>query len=91
MANIIEIANSAYEARDKAQENLALLIQQADREKTEFEKEMQQVTSLMNKDKQMQELVRMKENEKNEIERNTLANNSRLVAETMGEDRARSA
>lgn len=40
MANIIEIANSAYEERDRAQEKLAMLIQQAEREKTEFDKEM---------------------------------------------------
>ena len=41
MANIIEIANSAYEERDRAQEKLFMLIKQAEREKTEFEKEMQ--------------------------------------------------
>ena len=32
MANIIEIANSAYEERDKAQEKLALLMKRAERE-----------------------------------------------------------
>lgn len=32
MANIIEIANTAYEERDKAQERLALLIKRAERE-----------------------------------------------------------
>lgn len=40
MANIIEIANSAYEERDRAQEKLEMLRQQAEREKTEFDKEM---------------------------------------------------
>lgn len=40
MANIIEIANSAYEERDRAQEKLATLIQSADWEKAEFDKEM---------------------------------------------------
>jgi hypothetical protein len=33
MANIIEIANSAYEERDKAQERIALLMKQAERER----------------------------------------------------------
>ena len=32
MANVIEIANSAYEERDKAQEKLALLMKRAERE-----------------------------------------------------------
>ncbi len=40
MANIIEIANSAYEEWDRAQEKLATLIQSADWEKAEFDKEM---------------------------------------------------
>lgn len=40
MANIIEIANSAYEERDRAQEKLVMLNQQSEREKAEFDKEM---------------------------------------------------
>ena len=73
MANIIEIANSAYEERDRAQEKLAMLIQQAEREKTEFEKEMQQVSNLVEKDKQMRDLMKLKETEKSELERMTLS------------------
>ncbi len=72
MANIIEIANSAYEERDRAQEKLAMLLQQADREKTEYEKEMQQVSNLIEKDKQMRDLLKLKETEKSELERMTL-------------------
>lgn len=72
MANIIEIANSAYEERDRAQEKLAMLIQQADREKTEYEKEMQQVSNLIEKDRQMRDLMKLKETEKSELERMTL-------------------
>lgn len=72
MANIIEIANSAYEERDRAQEKLAMLIQQAEREKSEFEKEMQQVSNLIEKDKQMRDLMKLKETEKSELERITL-------------------
>ena len=33
MASIIEIANSAYEERDKVQEKLAMLMKKAEREK----------------------------------------------------------
>ena len=72
MANIIEIANSAYEERDRAQEKLAMLIQQAEREKTEFEKEMQQVSNLLEKDKQMRDLMKLKETEKSDLERATM-------------------
>lgn len=72
MANIIEIANSAYEERDRAQEKFAMLVQQAEREKIEFEKEMQQVSNLIEKDKQMRDLMKLKETEKSELERITL-------------------
>ena len=72
MANIIEIANSAYEERDRAHEKLAMLIQQAEREKTEFEKEMQQVSNLLEKDKQMRDLMKLKETEKSALERATM-------------------
>lgn len=33
MASIIEVANSAYEERDKAQERLALMMKKAERER----------------------------------------------------------
>lgn len=33
MANIIEVANSAYEEKDKAQEKLALLMKKAERDR----------------------------------------------------------
>ena len=50
MANIIEIANSSYEERDRAQEKLVMINQQAEREKAEFDKEMGQVDNLVKKD-----------------------------------------
>ncbi len=49
-----------------------MLIQQAEREKAEFEKEMQQVSNLIEKDKQMRELMKFKEMEKSDLERMTL-------------------
>ena len=39
LANIIEQANAAYEARDAAQAQMTSLKQQADKEHQEFEKE----------------------------------------------------
>ena len=86
MANIIEIANSAYEERDRAQEKLAMLIQQAEREKSEFEKEMQQVSNLIEKDKQMRDLMRLKETEKSELERITLNKSEALLGSAIGFD-----
>lgn len=53
MANIIEIANSAYEERDRAQEQLATLIQQAEKEKNDYEKEMVQMDNLFEREKQI--------------------------------------
>jgi hypothetical protein len=49
-----------------------MLMNQAEREKTEFEKEMQQVSNLIEKDKQMRDLMKLKESEKSELERMTL-------------------
>lgn len=43
MAEIIEVANSAYEERDKTQEKLAALISQGDKESAEFANEMETV------------------------------------------------
>jgi len=73
MANIIEIANSAYEERDRAQEKLAMLRQQAERERQEFDREMNQVTNLIEKDRQMRDMIRGKETEKSELEKMTLS------------------
>lgn len=89
MANIIEIANSAYEERDRAQEKLFMLIKQAEREKTEFEKEMQQVTNLIEKDKQMRELMKLKETEKSELERITLNKSEGLLGNSSAFDEKR--
>lgn len=65
-----------------------MLIQQAEREKTEFEKEMQQVGNLVEKDKQMRELMKLKETEKSEMERMTL--NKSDAGQTLQEDKMRS-
>ena len=61
MANIIEQANAAYEARDAAQAQMASLKQQADKEHAEFEKEWKELGRLIENDKKMKEFMRQKE------------------------------
>merc|ERR1719313_1177260 len=60
MANIIEQANAAYEARDSAQAQMAALKQQADKEHGEFEKEWKELGRLIENDKRMKEFMRQK-------------------------------
>merc|ERR1712060_611329 len=60
MANIIEQANAAYEARDSAQAQMASLKQQADKEHSEFEKEWRELGRLIENDKRMKEFMRQK-------------------------------
>merc|ERR1719221_413866 len=57
MANIIEQANAAYEARDSAQAQMASLKQQADKEHAEFEKEWRELGRLIENDKRMKEFM----------------------------------
>merc|ERR1739848_81912 len=64
MANIIEQANAAYEARDSAQAQMAALKQQADKEHQEFEKEWKELGRLIENDKKMKEFMRQKERHK---------------------------
>jgi len=60
MANIIEQANAAYEARDSAQAQMASLKQQADKEHAEFEREWRELGKLIENDKKMKEFMRTK-------------------------------
>jgi hypothetical protein len=53
MAQIIEISNSAYEARDNAQAEMLALKAQADREQSNFENEWSQLGQLIEKDRKM--------------------------------------
>merc|ERR1712144_149944 len=60
MANIIEQANAAYEARDSAQAQMAALKQQADKEHAEFEKEWKELGKLIENNKKMKKNKRQK-------------------------------
>eukprot|EP00742_Colponemidia_sp_Colp-10_P000533 GILJ01000580.1.p1 GENE.GILJ01000580.1~~GILJ01000580.1.p1 ORF type:complete len:574 (-),score=156.25 GILJ01000580.1:1098-2819(-) len=67
MANIIEIANSAYEARDQAQNQLGALKQQADKEQAEFEREWRELNRLIEQDRKMKDFMKLKQ-EKERVE-----------------------
>ena len=49
MADIIEKANNAYEDRDKANNQISSLKQQAKKEAVDFEKEIKEIGHLMEK------------------------------------------
>lgn len=49
MADIIEKANNAYEDRDKANNQITSLKQQAKKEAGEFDKEIKEISHLMEK------------------------------------------
>jgi uncharacterized coiled-coil DUF342 family protein len=49
MADIIEKANNAYEDRDKANNQVTSLKQQAKKEASEFDKEIKEISHLMEK------------------------------------------
>jgi len=73
MANIIEQANAAYEARDSAQAQMAALKQQADKEHQEFEREWRELGKLIENDKKMKEFMRAKVRSRAEEDRTKAA------------------
>jgi chromosome segregation ATPase len=54
MANIIEISNIAYEARDQAQNEIAALRAQADKESASFEAEWRELGKILESDRKVQ-------------------------------------
>ena len=61
MQRIIDISNVAFEARDKAQQEMAVLKTQADKEQAEFEAQWKELGKLIENDRKMKELMRQKE------------------------------
>ena len=57
MARIIEISNKAYEARDAAQQEMAALKHQADKEQAEFEKEWKELGKMIEQDRKMKDFL----------------------------------
>merc|ERR1719217_363254 len=69
MAAIIDQANTAYEARDSAQTQMAQLKQQAEKEHQEFEKEWRDLENLIKRDALMKNHMRQKERHRVEEEK----------------------
>mmetsp|Transcript_25602 Transcript_25602/g.36081 ORF Transcript_25602/g.36081 Transcript_25602/m.36081 type:complete len:510 (+) Transcript_25602:33-1562(+) len=64
MAEIIEISNAAYEARDKAQAEMIALKAAADEEQGKFEHDWSELGKLIEKDRKMRDFMKQKEREK---------------------------
>jgi len=64
MAQIIEVSNASYEARDRAQSEMVQLKTQADREQTKFEVEWSQLGQLIEEDRKLKEFQKNKDREK---------------------------
>ena len=61
MQRIIDISNVAFEARDKAQQEMSVLKAQADKEQADFEGQWKELGKLIENDRKMKELMRQKE------------------------------
>ena len=61
MAGIIEVSNSAYEARDAALQELTILQNQAEKEQSAFESEWRELGRLIDEDKKMKEIMKIKD------------------------------
>ena len=69
MADIIEGANTAYEDRDRANEQIENLKQQAKRETGEFERDLKDLSQTMVKSQKALEFMQMAKNRQQEDER----------------------
>uniref|UniRef100_A0A7S0WV22 ODAD1 central coiled coil region domain-containing protein n=1 Tax=Pyramimonas obovata TaxID=1411642 RepID=A0A7S0WV22_9CHLO len=58
MVNVIEISNIAYEARDQAQNEIAALCAQSDKEQVQFEVEMRELDRLIEREVRITEEVK---------------------------------
>lgn len=64
MAEIIEISNAAYEARDAAQAEMLALKTQADREQSAFEEKWAQLGQLIERDRKLKDVAQLKESQR---------------------------
>eukprot|EP01006_Ploeotia_vitrea_P030063 TRINITY_DN62522_c0_g1_i1.p1 TRINITY_DN62522_c0_g1~~TRINITY_DN62522_c0_g1_i1.p1 ORF type:complete len:546 (-),score=352.04 TRINITY_DN62522_c0_g1_i1:483-2120(-) len=64
MAEIVEISNAAYEARDKAQAEMIALKAQADKEQRAFEEKWNRLGRLIERDRKMKDFLKVKERER---------------------------
>ena len=61
MARVIEVSNIAYDARDQAQNEMAALRAQADKEQAEFEREWRDLGEIIERDMKYKEAMRREE------------------------------
>ncbi len=61
MASIIEVANTAYEDRDKANDFIQDLKHQAKRESSDFEKELRELSQIIEKNKKTLDFIKLTE------------------------------
>lgn len=66
MANIIEHANTAYEERDKANDQIQHLKTQAKRESADFEKDLRELSQIQEKNKKNLDYIKLTEKNKEE-------------------------
>ena len=64
MANIIETANTAYEDRDKANDLIQNLKQQAKRESADFEKDLRELSQIIEKNNKTMDFIKFSEKQK---------------------------
>ena len=69
MASIIESANTAYEDRDKANEHIENLKQQAKRETNDFERELKDLSHAMVKSQKALDYIKMTRAQGEEFEK----------------------
>lgn len=82
MASIIESANSAYEERDKANEHILNLKQQAKREESDFQNELKGLAELMEKHKKTLDYIKFTEKQNIETENTAEQEAERLRMQT---------
>ena len=66
MASIIESANSAYEERDKANDQIQNLKQQSKREESDFQNELKSLAELMEKHKKTLDYIKITEKQRDD-------------------------
>ena len=69
MEKIVVIANSANHDREKAMKDLAELIQQAETEKQDFDKQIAGINAKIMEERAKKEALREKEEKQNQLEK----------------------
>lgn len=82
MASIIESANSAYEERDNANTQILSLKTQAKKEAADFEKELKDVSHVMEKNKKALDFIKQAERHREETQQSADIDNDKTKMRT---------